>query len=492
MDMSLKNKAFSGVAWTFSHQLSVQAINFVVQIMLARILLPEMFGIIALLQIFIAIGTALLEGGMTSSLIRMREPDQADYSTVFYINLFISLLIYGILFLCAPLIADFYKQPILDPVVKVYTLTFVIQGLVAVQTTRLTKEMNFKLQMFMQLPSVVIGGVLGIYLAKKGYGVWSLVWMNIVRSFIFMILHWVYSDWRPGFIISKEKLRYHFGFGYKLTFSGILTSLYYNLYTIIIGKFFSATQLGYYQQANQLSLFTVANLSTALQKVSFPLFSSINDDDEKLRMVYKRITDVVFFVCTPLMMIFVVNATPIFRLVLTEKWLPAVPFFQVLCIAYIFYPFSMYNMSIMPAKGRSDLHFKAEIVKKGISALVLLLVMLYSRTLWAILWAAAFSIVFQTVVNAYYAGKLIKYPTSAQFRNLLPILVTGAVATAVCMVFARFVLDSMQVPDIVYIIIQSLLYLGVYLALSYVLRLSAWKESTEMVGTLKNKFLKKI
>lgn len=490
MEGSLKNKAFSGVAWTFSHQLSVQVINFVVQIMLARILLPEMFGIIALLQIFIAVGNALLDGGMTSSLIRSKDPDQADYSTVFFINLFVSLFIYAVLFLCAPLIASFYTQPVLDPVIKVYSLTFVIQGLVAVQTTRLTKEMNFKLQMFMQLPSVIIGGALGIYLAKKGYGVWALVWMNIVRAFIFMVLHWVYSDWRPAFIISKEKLRYHFGFGYKLTFSSVLTSLYYNLYTIIIGKFFSATQLGYYQQANSLSLFTVANLSTALQKVSYPLFSSVNDDDERLRNMYKRITDVVFFLCTPLMLIFVINATPIFRLVLTEKWLPAVPFFQVLCVAYIFYPFSMYNMSIMPAKGRSDMHFRAELIKKGISAVVLAAVMVATKDLWGVLIAAAFSIVFQTVVNAYYAGRLIKYPTAKQFMNLVPILAIGTVTTLVCFAMGRYVLDQLHLHDVVYIILQSGLYLLVYLALSFVFKLSGLKESVEMVMSLKRKFLK--
>src|SRR5690606_15654667 len=196
--MSLKRKALSGVIWTFGQQISVQGINFVVQIVLARLLLPEAFGLIAMIQIFMAIGQTLMDGGMTSSLIRTKNPDQADYSTVFFINLFSSIVIYLILFFTAPYIALFFDQPLLTMVVRIYTISFIIQALVGVQTTRLTKEMNFKLQMYMRIPSTICGGIVGIVLAYKGFGVWALVWMQLVTTFLWMLQHWFKTDWRPS------------------------------------------------------------------------------------------------------------------------------------------------------------------------------------------------------------------------------------------------------------------------------------------------------
>ncbi|HTN36718.1 MAG TPA: oligosaccharide flippase family protein, partial [Arachidicoccus sp.] len=226
--MSLKNKTISGLFWTFSQQFSVQLINFIVQIILARILIPAEFGLIAMLTVFIAIGNSLMDNGMTSSLIRTKNPDHEDYSTVFFINLGVSILVYIILFFSAPTIGDFYNQPILTPVVRVYSLSFFITAFVGVQTTRLTKDMRFKVQMAMQVPSVVMGGIVGIILAYLGYGVWSLVWMNLTQSFLFTIQHWIFSGWYPSFMINKEKLIYHFKFGYKLTIAGLLNAIFDN------------------------------------------------------------------------------------------------------------------------------------------------------------------------------------------------------------------------------------------------------------------------
>ena len=372
--MSLKKQTISGVIWSFGQKFSVQLINFGVQIILARLLLPEAFGVIAIIQIFISIGNTLMDGGMTSSLIRTKNLDQRDYSTVFFMNLILSVFIYCILFFCAPLISSFFNNPILISIIRVYTLSFIIQALVGVQTTRLTKEMNFKIQLYMQIPSTILGGVIGVILAYKGYGVWSIVWMNLTATSLFMLQHWFKTDWRPSLIIDKEKLKYHFNFGYKLTLSALLTNLYTNSYTIIIGKFFSTTQLGYYNQANNLRMFPVRNITAALQKVTYPVFSSLQDDNVKLKNVFARITEVLFFIICPIMFSLVVVAEPLFRFVLTEKWMPAVPFFQILCVSAIFYPWGMYNLNVILAKGRSDLHFKLELLKKGVSILFLLLI----------------------------------------------------------------------------------------------------------------------
>src|SRR5690606_76912 len=300
--MSLKKKAINGILWTLGQQIGVQGINFVVQIILARLLKPEAFGLIAMIQVFLAIGVALMDSGMISSLIRTKDADQADYSTVFFINLFSSIIIYLILFFTAPFIASFFEQPLLELIIRVYTLSFIIQALVGVQSARLTKEMNFKLQMYMQIPSSVIGGVVGIILAYQGFGVWSLVWMHLVKTFLFMIQHWFKTKWKPSLIFDKQKFKYHFNFGYKLTLSSLLTALYTNSYTLVIAKMFSATQLGFYNQANTLRMFPIRNLTTALQKVTYPLFSSIQDDNQKLKSVFKRITLLVFFIVYPVML----------------------------------------------------------------------------------------------------------------------------------------------------------------------------------------------
>lgn len=225
--MSLKQKTISGIAWTLGQQVGVQGINFFVQILLARLLVPADFGLIAMVQVFMTIGAALMDGGMTSSLIRTKNADNRDYSTVFYMNIMASILIYGIVFFAAPLIASFFDQPLLTLLVRVYTLSFVIQALVGVQTTKLTKEMNFKLQMYMQLPSTLIGGIVGVVLAYQNYGVWSLVWMQLIMSFLFMIQHWFRSNWKPTLLFDKVKLKEHFGFGYKITLSTLLTTLFF-------------------------------------------------------------------------------------------------------------------------------------------------------------------------------------------------------------------------------------------------------------------------
>ncbi|MGN6397311.1 MAG: lipopolysaccharide biosynthesis protein [Mucilaginibacter sp.] len=481
--MNLKSQAFRGVFWTFSQQLSVQIIYSVVQVLLARILLPKMFGLIAMLQIFLSIGNTLLDGGMTSSLIRTQNPDQDDYSTVFFINLASSIGIYLIIFLMAPGIGHFYNQPILSPIVRIYTLSFIIQALVAVQTTKLTKEMNFKLQMYMQIPSAIIGGIVGIVLAKFGFGVWSLVWMNLSRSFLFMLQHWLRSDWYPTFRINRQKLKHHLSFGYKLTFSGLITSVYYNLYSVVIGKLYSVTLLGYYNQANTLSMLPTQNFSTALLKVTYPMFSSLQNDNEKLRVVYKRLTLLVFWGITPIMIILAIIADPLFRVLLTDKWLPSAPYFQVLCISSIIYPYSMYNVTIIPAKGRSDIHFKAELIKKGVSTVILLVLIKFG--MWGVVYASVFSMLFHGFVNGYFVGKLIHYPLKKQLLSILPTISIGAVVAVICkgilMLFTKYYVIS----DLLNIVTTSIIYLVLYFFISHSFRMSAVNEVLQIIYKIK-------
>lgn len=481
--MSLKQKALGGIAWTFAQQFGVQLINLVVQVILARILLPEVFGLIAMIQIFLAIGQTLMDAGMTSSLIRTEHPDDDDYSTVFWMNIGSSIIIYLIIFSMAPFIAQFFNQPVLKDLVRLYTLSFVIKALVGVQTTRLTKELNFRLQMFMQIPSTLLGGIVGVILAYKGYGVWSLAIMSLTTATLFMLQHWIRIKWKPKFAIKKDKLKYHFNFGYKLTLSGILTTIYTNSYSLIIGKIFSPAQLGFYTQANTLRMLPVDNLTMALRKVTYPIFSLIQNDDVHLKSAFSRITNMVFFVVTPVMFILVLIAEPLFRFVLTDKWLPSVPFFQFLSLIAIVYPISLYNLNIILAKGRSDLHLKMEILKKGISSLFLLLIFPFG--LWGVVIASGISMLIHAFVNCYYCGKLINFPVKEQILDVLPILMLNLVIFCSIFLLAHFV-GYLITSDLLFIIVNSFAYLLLYWLFAIIINFKSYRELTAILSSAKS------
>lgn len=472
--MSLRSKTLSGILWTFSQQFSVKGISFIVQIILARILMPEVYGLIAIVGIFVAIGRNLVDGGMTSSLIRTQDADQKDYSTVFFLNLMASFVLYTILFFCAPYISLFFEMPQLTALLRVYTISFIIQALANVQTTRLTKELNFKLQMYMQIPATICGGIVGVILAYSGYGVWSLVLMYLTTATVFMVQHWFRTDWRPDFVIDKNKLKYHFDFGYKVTLSSLVTTAYHHSYTLIIGKMFSATQLGFYNQANTLRMFPVQNLTTALRKVTYPVFSSIQDDNMRLKAMFKKITALVFYVVTPIMLYLVVVAEPLFRFVLTEKWLPAAPYFQVLALSAIVYPLSMYNLNIVLAKGRSDLHLKMELIKKLSSILFLFLIIPFG--IWGVIYAQAISMLIHAFVNALYCGRQINYPVQNQIIDVLPIFVLCCAITVITYAVDNYFFITFCKSDLLRIIINFIFYFSIYIGTSKLLRFTGLLE----------------
>lgn len=478
--MGLRQKTIGGLIWTFSQQFSVQAINFVVQLVLARLLLPEDFGLIAMLSVFIAMGVSLMDSGLTSSLIRTKDAGQRDYSTVFFMNLMASILIYIILFFIAPVIATFFDQPMLTPVIRAYTCTFIIRAFSQVQQTKLTKEMNFKLQMLIQIPSVIIAGVAGVIMAYKGMGVWSLVYMNIMQTSLSAIQLWIRTGWWPSREFDWQLLKKHFNFGYKLTLAGLLNTLFTNLYNIVIGKFFSAAQLGFYNRADTLRMFPVQNLATALNKVTYPMFSSIQDDDKKLKQVYRILMQQVMFWLAPLMAILIIVAEPLFVVVLTEKWLPAVPYFQWLCVAGLMYPLHAYNLNILNVKGRSDLFLRLEIIKKCIIAIGVAVAIPYG--IYGLIYFQVVSTFVAYFINSYYSGKLIGYPATRQVLDIIPIL---ALATAVGLLTwgLQYSVTSSHSnwPDWLVVLLLGTIYWGTYLFVGYALRFSAYKDFKTLI-----------
>jgi O-antigen/teichoic acid export membrane protein len=476
--MSLKQKTLSGLIWTFIQQFIVQLISFCITIILARILLPKEFGLLAMLSVFIAVGNSLLEGGLTSSLIRSSGLSQEDYSTVFFFNLGGSVVIYLLVFMMAPYISAFYHQDILTLVLRIYALDFILNAFFGVQNARLTKEMNFKIQMAIQIPSVFIGGLLGVSLALNGFGVWSLVWMNLLQSFISTLLHWMYSGWLPSPVFSKRCFKQHFHFGYKMTLTGLLDILYRNIYVLIIGRYFSITQLGFYSRADSVSQLPVSNISAVINKVTYPMFATIVNDDLQLKRVYKKLMQQVLFWNAPVLIFLAVVAEPLFRLLLTSKWLPAVPYFQILCMAGVIYPLHAYNLNILKVKGRSDLILKLEMIKKVLCVAGILSVVSFG--IYGLLY---FQLGFNFLgyyINSIYSSKLINYPVREQISDIFPILVISFLSGIFCYALDHFCLQYL-LPDILRILIDGLCFSLIYLGSSSLSKLSAIHDFKQLI-----------
>lgn len=413
--MDILKQTKKGLKWSFLQQISVQIINFFVQILLARLLLPSDFGLIAMITIFIAIGQTLSDSGMASSLIRKEENTELDYGTVFITNLVISIVIYFFVFLLAPYVAGFYEQEVLSNILRVYSLVFVINSFISIQLTKFTKEMNFKIQFYYQLPSVVIGAGVGVFLAFNNYGVWSLVWLNIAQSICFATLMWFFHSWRPKFVFEKVLFKYHFDFGYKLTISGLINTIYLNLYKILIGKNFSTMSVGFFTQADNLRLFPINQLSSILNKVTFPLFAKLQNDNAKLLIVYKSLLRMVLALSSVMMLALILIADPLFEVLFGSKWSGAVPYFKILCIASVFLPLGLYNLNILKVKGRSDLFLKIELVKKFIGIVTLFACLPFGIN--AIVWGLCITNICFAYLNGYYSGKFLNYSLFSQVRD---------------------------------------------------------------------------
>lgn len=462
--MSLRNQATAGLVWTFSQQFGNQIIGFVVSVVLARLLLPAQFGLIGMVTVFIAIGTSLVDVGLTQSLIRNKEVDQEDLSTVFFFNLVGSLLIYLILFFTAPVIAEFYNQQALVDILRVLGLVFIISAFGAIQGARLTKMMNFRTLTVISIPSTVVGGIVGIVLAFNGFGVWSLVYSKITEAIVKSAQLWIYSKWSPTFIFNIEKFKEHFNFGYKLTLSGLLETIFNNIYVIVIGKYFLASQVGYYTRAQSFQKLPVSNISTALNKVTYPLFAQIQDEDSRLKRIYKQIMQSVIFLISPILIFAAVLAEPLFRFILTEKWLPAVPYFQILCVSGILYPLNAYNLNVLKVKGRSDLFLKLEIVKKALVSIGIIIAIQYG--IYGLLYSQAVLSVISFFINSSYTNKFISYSLLEQLKDILPFIGFSLLA-GVGILFLDHFLDSRNVNDILRIIIGSLAGILIYLPLTF-------------------------
>ncbi len=420
MTESLKHKTFKGTLWSSIERFSVQGIQFIVMIIMARILTPEDYGLIGMLAIFIAISQSLIDSGFSQALIRKQDRRQVDNSTVFYFNIVVGALLYLILFFCAPLIADFYDEPQLTSITRVISLSVFINSWVVVQRALLTVEIDFKTQTKASFSAAIVSGIVGVGMVYGGYGVWAIVVQQLVNLCVNALLLWIFSPWRPSCEYSWKSFRELFSFGSKLAGAGILNTLYQNIYLIVIGKIFKATDLGYYTRAQQFGDFPSSNITGIIQRVTFPILCSIQDDDERLRDVYRRFLRLSAFVIFPMMIGLSAVARPLVILLLKEQWIFTAVLLQILCFSMMWYPIHAINLNLLQVKGRSDLFLKLEIYKKIIGVLILCITV--PMGLIAMSIGTIFSSVIALIINTYYTGKLIQVGFLRQMKDLVPTL----------------------------------------------------------------------
>ncbi|WP_028896080.1 lipopolysaccharide biosynthesis protein [Prevotella sp. HUN102] len=438
MAKNLKQKTTQGLLWSSIDRFSSQGIQFIFSIFLARLLSPNDYGIVAMTIIFFAIAQTFVDSGFSGALVRKNERTEEDFSTCFYFNIIIGILCYCILYFTSPIIAKFYNQPILDPIIKVSGLTIIINSLCIVQQAQFTIKVDFKSQAKISIISTIASGISGIIIAYWGYGVWALIWQGLIYAIFRMALMWIMSGWYPITGFSKEAFHNLFGYGSKMLASGLIGTIYVNVYPIIIGKFYSPSQLGHFSRAQGWVGLPSSNITGILQRVSFPVLSIIQNDDELLANSYRKLLKLSAFIVFPLMMLLAASASPLIRVVITSKWDSCVPYMQILCFDMMWYPIHAINLNLLQVKGRSDLFLRLEVIKKIIGILVMIITV--PLGVKAMCFGLVFTSFIALFINTYYTGKLIKIGYLKQMKDLTPILlisfITGFLSFAITFLFS--------------------------------------------------------
>ncbi len=442
--MTIKQKTISGLKWSFADNIANQIIQFVVGIILARLLSPKEFGLIGMLTIFVAISQSLIDSGFSQALIRKQDCSREDYSTVFFFNITVAICLYLLLFFCSRFIGIFYNEPILSLLIKVVGFSLVINSLSVVQRAILSKNINFKLQTKISIISSCTSGAIAIWMAFSGWGVWSLVWKTIVQNFMNSTLLWIWNGWRPVLIFNRNSFREMFGFGSKLMVSGLINTAFINIYYLVIGKYYSAVDLGFYTRADQFRKLPSQSIDTVIQRVSYPVLASIQNDPIRLKRGYKNLIKNVMFITFILMIGMAAASESLVITLIGEQWRPVIPLLQLLCFGGMLYPLQALNLNMLNVKGRSDLFLKLEVIKK-----ILVIPTIIIGVFWGIKIMIAgmiFNSIIAYFINSYWSGKMINYPITEQLTDLVPSFSIASVM-GICIWLVGFLLSS-QHPEL--------------------------------------------
>lgn len=436
----MQNKSvISNFIWRIAERCGAQIVTFIVSIVLARILSPDDYGTIALVTVFTSILQVFVDSGLGTALVQKKNADDLDFSSVFYFNLIVCIILYGLMFIAAPLIANFYGDNTLIPVIRVISITILISGVKGIQQSYVSKNMLFKRFFFSTLGGTIFSAVLGNCMAYMGFGVWSLVFQQISNTAIDTIILWVTVKWHPHKMFSWNRLKSLLSYGWKLLVSSLLDTVYNNLRNLIIGKIYSASDLAYYNQGDKFPKVIVTNINTSIDSVLLPSMADVQDDHLKVKSMTRRAIKTSTYIMAPLMMGLAFCATPIVKLVLTDKWLMCVPYLRIFCISYMFWPIHTANLNAIKAMGRSDLFLKLEVLKKLVGLTLLFITM--NISVMAMAYSLLVSSLASQIINTWPNKKLLNYGYLEQLKDILPSITLAVVMGAIISLFSLIELN---------------------------------------------------
>lgn len=461
-----KNKVLTSLFWKLMERSGTQGINFLVSIILARLLLPEEYGLIALITIFITLANVFVQSGLNTALIQKKDVDERDYSTVFYTSLLMAGLLYIILFFSSPFIAKFYEHPELVPMLRVLSITLFFGAVNSIQIAVISRNMQFKKLFYSNLGAIVVSGVVGISMAYNGFGVWALVGQQLVNQFFSTVIMWFTVKWRPKLVFVFDRLRCLLSFGWKILVSNLISTLFLDLRSLIIGKIYSADLLGFFNKGKQFPSVIITNINGSIQSVMLPAYSSMQDNKERVKGMVRRSITTSTFIVFPMMVGLSIVAEPLVKIVLTDKWLPCVPFLQIFCVTYMLMPFHTANLEAIKALGYSDLILKIEIIKKTLELATLLISLNFG--IYAIAFGTFITSLISIIINSYPNTKLLKYSYKQQFRDVMPSLILS-----ILMGLAVYSIQFMALSTWLILLIQICAGVLIYIGLARIFKVES-------------------
>ena len=481
---SLKDKTVKGASWSFIDNISSQGITFLVGLVLARLLTPEEYGLIGIITIFIAVFNSIVDSGFSNALIRKNDAKDIDYNTVFITNLIISVILFFVLYLCAPAISRFFNQPQLIYLLRVMGSIVIINAFAIIQRTIFVKNVDFKTQTKVSLISSITSGVVGVGMAIGGCGVWSLVGQQISKQFLNSAFLWVFSKWYPKVQFSFTSFKGLFSFGWKLLVSGLIDTAWREIYQVVIGKCYSPATLGQYTRAQQFASICSSNLISVVQRVTYPVLSSVQDDEERLKGGYKRLIRVTMLFTFTLMLGLAAVAKPMILVLIGEQWLPCVPFLQIISFQMMLYPLHSLNLNMLQVQGRSDLFLKLEIIKK-IIAVGPLILGIFVNIYWMLVSSVLTGFI-NYYLNAYYSGPFLNYSIKEQVKDILP-----SFGVAIAMAVPVYAMSFIPMNPFTLLLLQILIGIVITIVLCEAIKLAEYLEIKGIAMPIINKVIKR-
>lgn len=462
-----KKNVFMGFYWRLLERWGAQGVTFIVSIILARLLDPRIYGTIAIVNVFTSILQVFVDSGMGNALIQKKQIDDLDYSSIFCFNIFVCLLLYIIIFTCAPYIASFFEMPELTSVTRVLGITIIISGVKNIQQAYVFRNMLFKTFFFAALAGTLSAAAIGVFMAYHGYGIWALVAQNLLNQTMDTLILWLVVKWKPKIAFSFSRFKVLFSYGWKLLASNLINTLYSELRQLIIGKLYSSGDLAYYNQGEQFPRLIASNINTSIDSVLLPAMSKEQERVVHVKEMTRRAIKTSTFIIMPMMVGFLICSENIISIFLTDKWLPCIPFLKIFCIYYMFLPIHTANLNAIKALGHSGVFLKLEVIKKIIDVLIL------SISVWLGVKAIAYGMLLSTiicqVVNAWPNRKLLNYKYKEQCRDVLPQMILSIIMGIVV-----YFIIFLNLDEVVTVCIQIPLGIIVYFGLAWFFKVDSF------------------